>query len=154
MEELIRALLTDKLRPPTTHCFLNVYARACGIISNKKIFSFSKFLADLAILVHQNSIFLPSTIAMCSLRFATRRYAKVCCPEEKSCRLLLQRLESMILHSSLQEKEVDLCARELYLNLNKFIHDPLKEALFKKYDKDDIRDLLSYKHLSCDAKQV
>ena len=85
MEELIRSLLTDKLRPPTTHCFLNIYARACGIQANKKIFSFAKFLADLAILVHQNSIFLPSTIAMCCLRFATRRYAKLSCPQEKPC---------------------------------------------------------------------
>jgi len=60
----------------------------------------------------------------------------------------------MMMHSSLQEKEVDLCARELYLNLSKFIHDPLKEALFKKYEKDDISELLKCKHLNCHAKQA
>ncbi len=80
MEELILSLLTDKLRPPTTHCFLNIYSRACGIQSNKKIYSFAKLLADLAILVHQNRLFLPSTIAMCCLRFATRRYAALSSP--------------------------------------------------------------------------
>ena len=59
-----------------------------------------------------------------------------------------------MMHSSLQEKEVDLCARELYLNLSKFIHDPQKETLFKKYAKDDITLLLQCKLLNCPAKQA
>jgi hypothetical protein len=58
----------------------------------------------------------------------------------------------MMMHSGLQEKEVDLCARELYLNLSKFVHDPLKEALIKKYEEDDITELLKCKHLNCPVK--
>lgn len=77
MEDLILSLLGDKLRPPTTLCFLQVYGRACGIASHPQIFSFAQFLADLAILVHQNSMFLPSTIAMCCLRFSLRRFIKL-----------------------------------------------------------------------------
>lgn len=77
MEDLILTLLTDKLRPPTTLCFLQIYARASGIATHPQIFSFAKFLADLAVLVHQNSLFLPSTLAMCCLRFALRRYVKL-----------------------------------------------------------------------------
>lgn len=52
MEKLIRSLLTDKLRPPTILCFLQVYARACGVAAHQKLFDCARFLADLAILVH------------------------------------------------------------------------------------------------------
>lgn len=73
MEELISQLLQDKLNPPTVHCFLNLFARAIGIVAYEKVYNLAKFFADLVVLVHQNSIFHPSTLAMCALRYALRR---------------------------------------------------------------------------------
>jgi hypothetical protein len=41
MEKLIRALLKDKLRPPTTLCFLQLFGKACGILEHSKIYCFA-----------------------------------------------------------------------------------------------------------------
>ena len=117
MEELIACLLKDKLRPPTVHCFLHLYSRATGIIEFEKILNLAKFFADFVLLVHQNSIFLPSTLAMCILRYSIRRLMSLGKCDEIKCQHLLRKLESTMVHSGLSEKEVSLCAKELHINL-------------------------------------
>ena len=120
MQDLITSLLHDKLKPPTVLCFLNVYARASGIIHHMKIYNLARFLSDMSVLVHQNSIFLPSIIAMCILRFALRRVITQNKQGEIPVVQLTRKLQSTMMHSSISEKEVSLCARELHLNLCKF----------------------------------
>jgi hypothetical protein len=51
-------------------------------------------------------------------------------PFTKICR----NVENVIMHSGIQEKEVDLCARELFYNLTRFLQDPKQELLLKKYE--------------------
>lgn len=123
MVDLIRELLVFRIRPPTTLCFLEIYARACGVYKFEKIFNFAQFLCDLAIIVHQNSIFLPSTIAVCCMRFALRRLAPYYAEKKINIAPIAGKIERLMMHSS-KEKEVDVCARELFLNLNRFWLDP------------------------------
>lgn len=61
------------MKPPTVLCFLNVYARASGFIHHMKIYNLARFLSDMSVLVHLNSVFLPSIIAMSVLRFALKK---------------------------------------------------------------------------------
>lgn len=101
-ERLIKELLMNKVRPPTIHCFLEIYARACGLVTvYPNIYSYAMFLGDLAVLTHMTSIFMPSTIAMCCLRCALRRVGSTdpAVPYET----LSRKIESAILHSSISE---------------------------------------------------
>lgn len=133
MEDLLSSLLKDKKSPPTVLCFLEMYARGCGLVQFEKMALFAHFLADLAVLMHQNNIFLPSTIAMCCMRFALRRYAPLCTSEKIPISALARKIDSAMIHSGIQEKEVDICSRELFLNFQRFM--ATTTALRKKYNK-------------------
>jgi Cyclin, C-terminal domain len=89
------------------------------------------FLADLAVLTHMTSVFLPSTIAMCCLRLALRKVSNL--DSSVPIELLTRKLESAILHSSISEEEVKHCAKDLFAFLKSYLHDPIRKTLLKNY---------------------
>lgn len=131
------------MKPPTVLCFLNVYARASGIIDHMKIYNLARFLSDMSVLVHLNSVFLPSIIAMSVLRFALQKVINSNQQGSIPVQKLEKSLQSTILHSSLSQKEMMLCNEELSHNLLNFQHDILnKDVLTKKYQSFEIKQLI------------
>lgn len=101
MQVLITSLLNINTKPPTVLCYLNIYARASGVIHHLKIYNLARFLSDMSVLLHLNSVFLPSIIAITVLKFALQKVIisnqQGVIPVEK----LEKSLQSTVMHSSL-----------------------------------------------------
>ena len=75
MESMISQLLGDRTKPPTVHCFLENFIRTCGLSRYHSMYNYALFLADLGVLSHLTSVFLPSTIAVSCMKLALRKVA-------------------------------------------------------------------------------
>jgi len=73
MEQLVLSELDFSINFPTPNYFLEVFARAIGVPDQPHVVSGSAFLVDLAILMHQEQVFVPSTIALSALRLTFTR---------------------------------------------------------------------------------
>lgn len=67
------------------------------------------------------------------MRFAFRRLSPYYASMQIDVASIAEKIERLMMHS-FQTKEVNVCARELFLNLNRFWHEPKKSILMKKYE--------------------
>lgn len=113
MESMVTQLLKDRLRPPTVHCLLEIFIRTCGLSQYHSLYNYALFLADLAVLSHRTSVYLPSTIAVSCMKLALRKVASCEGMQTSVFEMLNRKIASAALHSSVPDKSFKMAAREL-----------------------------------------
>lgn len=77
MEEYLLRELDYAINFPTPNYFLEVFTRAIGIPDQLHVINGAAYLVDLAILIHQEQTFLPSTISISALKLTMTRMLKI-----------------------------------------------------------------------------
>ena len=106
MEELTLQELDFTVNFPTPNYFLEIFTRAIGVPDQPHINSGAAFLLDVAILMHQEQTFLPSTLALSALRLTFTRMQAIQRFANQPTTLWLQHLDQMIARENFPQREV------------------------------------------------
>jgi len=106
MEEHVLRELDFSINFPTPNYFLEVFTRAIGVPDQPHVISGAGFLIDLAILMHQEQTFLPSTIALSALKLTFTRMQSIRRFGSQPVAAWMSQLDTMITRENFPIKDV------------------------------------------------
>lgn len=145
-ETLISSLLVNT-RPPTAHCFLEVFCRSSGVTVYPSVDSYAMFLVDLCLQNNLTCVYLPSTIALCCLRFSIKQVSGY--DKSLPTGLILRRLDCAIDRSELSENEAQSCENQIAKLVRDFNHSLEPNPLRENYKQRGISHLLVCRDRFC-----